>query len=584
MPFSIRLPIAIAFLTFTTAAGSPARADDSKICYSEKNAPDDTIRACTKLLRSKKLTAQTLSNTLTWRMAAHLKKGDFDAALSDTDQMIRATPASYMGFKLRAEIWLRKSDLERTKRDIDDAIRLDPKIADSYNVRGFTLHQLGQYDQAIADYNRAIKLNPKEGAYVSNRGNSWQAKADYTRAIADQSEAMRLNPTNPAFYSSRGGVHREMGDFDKALADFDQVTKLNPKLATAYAGRGLIWRARANLDKAIAEFDQAIARDPNFVGAYVSRGLANESKGNIEAARQDFRRALNLQNTAQAQGAAAGVMYLWGERDKATAEARLKVIDAAAALPPASPAAASAIKERRIALVIGNGAYATSGKLANPANDAAVVAKSLRDIGFDVTEGLDLDTQKMKETINVFLRRASTASMAVMFYAGHGMQVDGKNFLVPIDARFDNAEGMAAALSDVDTILAGLDDRIRTNIVILDACRDNPTVQQTQTTIASRSVQIRSGLAAQSGLGAGATIGAGTLVAFATAPGQVALDGEGTNSPFSAALARHIATPGLEVQQMLTRVRAEVVAATRNKQVPWSNSSLLGEVFLVGSR
>ena len=93
---------------------------------------------------------------------------------------------------------------------------------------------------------------------------------------------------------------------------------------------------------------------------------------------------------------------------------------------------------------------------------------------------------------------------------------------------------------------------------------------------------MRSGLAAPSGLGKGATTGAGTLLAFATAPGQVALDGDGENSPFSAALARHIATAGLEVQQMLTRVRAEVVAATASKQVPWSNSSLLGEVYLVG--
>jgi uncharacterized caspase-like protein len=97
-------------------------------------------------------------------------------------------------------------------------------------------------------------------------------------------------------------------------------------------------------------------------------------------------------------------------------------------------------------------------------------------------------------------------------------------------------------------------------------------------------VIVRSGLAAPSGLGAGAMAGAGTLIAFATAPGQLALDGDGTNSPFSTALIRHISTPGLEVQQMLTRVRADVVATTGSKQVPWSNSSLIGEVFLVGSK
>ena len=105
-----------------------------------------------------------------------------------------------------------------------------------------------------------------------------------------------------------------------------------------------------------------------------------------------------------------------------------------------------------------------------------------------------------------------------------------------------------------------------------------------QVASADRSVTIGSGLAAPSGLGAGATLGAGTLLVFATSPGKVALDGEGGHSPFTEALTRHISTTGLEVQQMLTRVRADVVAATKNKQVPWSNSSLLGEVFLVGAK
>jgi uncharacterized caspase-like protein len=127
--------------------------------------------------------------------------------------------------------------------------------------------------------------------------------------------------------------------------------------------------------------------------------------------------------------------------------------------------------------------------------------------------------------------------------------------------------------------MAGLDDQLRTNILILDACRNNPMAPQVAAAGAGRAIEA-SGLAAPSSLGSGSTLGAGTLIAFATAPGKVALDGEGANSPFSAALSRHIATPGLEVQQMLTRVRAEVVATTRNQQVPWSNSSLLGEVYL----
>ena len=168
----------------------------------------------------------------------------------------------------------------------------------------------------------------------------------------------------------------------------------------------------------------------------------------------------------------------------------------------------------------------------------------------------------------------------VVYYAGHGVQVDGRNYLIPVDVELKPGTGMTESMIDMDTIMAGLDDQVRTNILIFDACRNNPMAQQVAAASSSRGIEGVSGLAAPSSLGSGATLGAGTLIAFATAPGQVALDGEGANSPFSAALSRHIGTPGLEVQQMLTRVRAEVVSTTKNKQVPWSNSSLLGEVYL----
>jgi uncharacterized caspase-like protein len=235
---------------------------------------------------------------------------------------------------------------------------------------------------------------------------------------------------------------------------------------------------------------------------------------------------------------------------------------------------------RRVALVIGNGAYAHVRALPNPTNDARSIAKSLRDIGFVVTEGADLDHAAMQTTIRDFLREAARAQIAVVYYAGHGVQVDGRNYLVPVDLQFRAGSGMTDAMMDMDTIMAGLDDQVRTNILILDACRNNPMGPKLASAGPARDIEPGSGLAAPTTLGTGSTLGAGTLIAFATAPGQVALDGEGANSPFSAALTRHIGTPGLEVQQMLTRVRAEVVAATKGKQVPWSNSSLLGEVYL----
>jgi uncharacterized caspase-like protein len=233
-----------------------------------------------------------------------------------------------------------------------------------------------------------------------------------------------------------------------------------------------------------------------------------------------------------------------------------------------------------VALVIGNGAYAHVRALPNPPNDAHAIAKSLRDIGFTVAEGIDLDRAAMQKTIRDFLLQAARAQIALVYYAGHGVQIDGRNYLVPVDIQIQAGSRITDAMVDMDTIMAGLDDQVRTNILILDACRNNPMAPQISSAGANRGIEAGSGLAAPTTLGSGSTLGAGTLIAFATAPGQVALDGEGANSPFSAALSRHIGTPGLEVQQMLTRVRAEVVATTKSKQVPWSNSSLLGEVYL----
>ena len=254
-------------------------------------------------------------------------------------------------------------------------------------------------------------------------------------------------------------------------------------------------------------------------------------------------------------------------------------VDSATPPPPQPPVGAEG---RRIALVIGNGAYSAVTALRNPQNDARVLAKGLRDIGFEVSEGIDLDRAAMDKMLREFMRSALTAQTVVVFYSGHGMQIDGKNYLLPVDVRTDTVRNLRSGVTDVDVLLAGLDGQIRTSIVILDACRNNPLERTVADAGANRSVEARAGLAAPAALGAGATRGAGTLIAFATAPGQVALDGEGVNSPFTAALVRHLGTPGLEVQQMLTRVRAEVVASTKSKQVPWSNSSLLGEVFLAG--
>jgi uncharacterized caspase-like protein len=253
------------------------------------------------------------------------------------------------------------------------------------------------------------------------------------------------------------------------------------------------------------------------------------------------------------------------------------VVAAVTPPPRVEAVAPSSATGLRLALVIGNGAYANATALPNPPNDAAAVAKALREIGFEVIEGTNLDRAAMERLVRDFLHRAPGARVTVLYYAGHGMQVDGRNYLIPIDAKLAAPSDLPFETLELDKVLAGLDDEARANIVVLDACRDNPLARNFASKLgATRSAAVPAGLAAY------ATVGTGTLIAFATAPGQTALDGAGGNSPFTAAFVKHVRTPGIEVNQMLTRVRVEVASGTKNRQVPWANSSLLGEVYLAG--
>lgn len=246
----------------------------------------------------------------------------------------------------------------------------------------------------------------------------------------------------------------------------------------------------------------------------------------------------------------------------------------AASITFALPVQIASAASDRVALVIGNGAYINANKLTNPPNDAADIASALRKLGFDVVEGRDLDKRAMESKVIEFSRKLDQAGTALFFYAGHGMQVGGRNYLIPIDAKLERGGDLSFETLDVSQVLAQMEAEKRVNLVFLDACRDNPLARSFSRSLGTRSAAVGQGLASiQSAVG--------TMIVYATQPDNVALDGDGTrNSPFTAALLKHIATPGLEVRSMMTRVRSDVLVATRDKQVPWDHSSLTSDVFL----
>ena len=244
-----------------------------------------------------------------------------------------------------------------------------------------------------------------------------------------------------------------------------------------------------------------------------------------------------------------------------------------ATLMLAGPAPAETGK--RVALVIGNANYTKVGPLANPVNDARAVADALRRLGFAVVLGLDTRKTEMEDAIRAFSTEAQGAETGLFYYAGHGIQVAGRNYLLPVDAALDSEIDLEFGAIDTDVIYRVLDLAADTRVIVLDACRDNPFVEPLSRSMGrARSTRLLGrGLARTEAAG-------GALIAFATEPGNVAYDGTGEHSPFTRALLNHIETPGIEINVMLTRVRAEVYAETDEKQRPWTSSSLIGEVYL----
>ncbi|HHZ09110.1 MAG TPA: peptidase C14 [Rhizobiales bacterium] len=230
-------------------------------------------------------------------------------------------------------------------------------------------------------------------------------------------------------------------------------------------------------------------------------------------------------------------------------------------------AALGARAEGRVALVIGNGAYQEATSLANPVNDATDVAARLRGLGFTVIEGHDLEKRALERRIGEFADALAGADAGLFYYAGHGVQVDGRNYILPVDARLDGAVKLQLESVPIDQVLDIMEHQAKTSLVFLDACRNNPFARSGAKG-GDRAARALSGLAPFDAA-------RGSFIAFSTAPGAVALDGSGRNSPFAAALITHIGRPGQSINDLMIAVRRDVVAATGGQQRPWEQGSLV---------
>jgi hypothetical protein len=235
--------------------------------------------------------------------------------------------------------------------------------------------------------------------------------------------------------------------------------------------------------------------------------------------------------------------------------------------------AAPALADKRVALVIGNSAYANVARLANPPNDAKLMAETLRSLGFDLIgdrEQIDLDKASIDRAVQAFGVKLRGADVALFYYAGHGVQVRGENYLVPIDANPANEADVDFQMLDITLVLRQMAvSGTRLNLVILDACRNNP--------FGGRGLRDTGGGLAQM------RAPEGTLISFATQPGNIALDGAGGNSPYTKALAQIMRKPGLGIFEAINEVGLSVKRATGGQQEPWFSSSPIDGAFFFSS-
>ena len=227
---------------------------------------------------------------------------------------------------------------------------------------------------------------------------------------------------------------------------------------------------------------------------------------------------------------------------------------------------------KRVALVIGNSAYQNTSKLTNPKNDATDIAAALKKHGFQVIDGFDLDKAAFDRKVRDFSATLKGAEAGLFFYAGHGLQVSGQNYLVPVDAKAETEDALDWEMLRVDIVHRAMERSTNTNILFLDACRDNPLARNLARSMGTRSAVVGRGLATIES-------GVGTLISFSTQPGNVALDGSGRNSPFAAALVKQLTSSTDDLSAMLISVRNDVMKETQRQQVPWEHSALTGRFY-----
>jgi tetratricopeptide (TPR) repeat protein len=551
-------------LVMLAAASSARAAGDIDTCRNSTAEPVARLAACESVIADDKITGPSRAAAFWYRGDSLVKKRDYDGAIAAFTTSHEIAPQNINVINARGIAYSYKGDDERALADYDLCLQLRPTYGSAYNNRGLIFMRRGELQRALDEFNLAVRHifnDQSRFLHHYNRARVEGLLKQYDASLADYAEAQKVNPDGPQVPAYRCITYASMGKFDEALIDCNAALAKAPNQIYTLTSRANAYLGKGNLDAALSDYEQILKINPNYVRAYVGRGQLFEKRRNLAAARADYRSAANAVAVRRED--------IDTTLARAVAKERLEVLlGTAAPAGKASPSAPQPAGQRKVALIIGNGAYKNVEPLANPPRDAKLIASTFRELGFaTVTLVPDLSRDKFFAILHEFGLEAEKADWAVVYYAGHGMEIGGVNYLIPVDARLkadSDAETQAVALEQVIAAVAGAR---KLRLVMLDACRDNPFEKTMQRTIALKLVNRGfSNIEPE----------AGFMVVYAAKHGETALDGDSLNSPFATVLARVIKEPRIEVRKLFDIVRDDVWKVTNRTQQPFTYGSLPG--------
>lgn len=542
--------LAVVVLLSVTARSlaGPELEDTDATCLDRQSDQKLRLPACEKMIERGQAAARDLAVAFGIRGNALSNHRNYDKAIAAYGDALKADPDNAGIINARGWTYERKGQDDLALADYNLALERRPNFGAPYNNRGTLYLRKHALQSALDDFNAAIKFAPNWYLPRINRARVLTINKDFNGALADLAEAQRIDPNAVSTVAHRCRTYTAMGRLDDAIADCNGALDKQPHSHFALNNRADVYMAKGNLDAALKDFNAVLAANPNNVRAHAGRGQLFEKRRDLAQARADYR-------------AAAFALTPYDEFD--TSIARNDARERLAALTAQGPVSAST--GRRIALVIGNGAYKNVQQLENPPRDAKLIAGAFKDLGFQtVMLANDLTRDKFFETLRAFASEAEKADWAVVYYAGHGFEIGGVNYLLPVDAKLaedKDAETEAVAL---EQLIAGVGGARKLRLVLLDACRDNPFAPTMKRTIALQLVDKGfSDIEPSSGF----------MVVYAAKHGETALDGEGTDSPFAVALAHDIKEPHLDIRKLFDVVRDDVWNATKHSQQPFTYGS-----------